>query len=115
MSTIVFPDISAPAYPLKETKEDAVIRSKMEDGTVKQRPRYTRIRKTFEVNWKLLKKEEKTILENFHDVELANGALAFEWTHPLDGTVHYVHFDQPPSFTLSMTNRWECTCKWSEV
>lgn len=36
--------IGAPEFPLTETFEDAVIRSTMEDGTIKTRPRFTRNR-----------------------------------------------------------------------
>lgn len=100
-ANIDFPaEIGNPDYPLTETPEDAVIRSNMEDGTVKTRPRYTRNRKTFEVKWGHMPDEQKNIFENFFLVTLKNGSLPFNWTHPASGQQYVVALTENPKYSL---------------
>ena len=56
--------IGAPEFPLTETFEDAVIRSTMEDGTIKTRPRFTRNRVTYELTWSSMPDDQKRDLES---------------------------------------------------
>ena len=49
MANLSFPNVTAPEYPLKETFEDNLIKSSMENGVVKTRPRFTKVRRSFEL------------------------------------------------------------------
>lgn len=113
---IDFPsEIKAPDYPLPESLEDAVIRSNMEDGTVKMRPKFTRNRKTFEVKWEHLPDEQKQVFETFFAVTLKNGSLPFNWTHPKTGQQYVVGFSEPPTMSLTLLHYWAVSMKIQEV
>lgn len=116
MATAEFPNtIGAPDYPLTETPEDAVIRSTMEDGTEKTRPRFTRNRMTFELSWQSMPQDEKVELETFFRTTLKNGAMAFYWTHPATSKQYYVRFSEMPKFSLKMRSYWQVSIKLKEV
>ena len=63
MANLSFPDVTAPEYPLKETFEDNLIKSAMENGVVKTRPRFTKARRSFELEWSSLDGNSKELLE----------------------------------------------------
>lgn len=107
--------IMSPQYPLAETPEDAVIRSTMEDGTEKTRPRFTRNRFTFELTWESMEQGQKEIFENFFRTITKGGALAFNWIHPATKKKYLVRFTEPPKFTLRMTRYWQVSAKFKEV
>lgn len=116
VSNIDFPSsIGAPDYPLGETLEDAVIRSNMEDGTVKTRPKFTRNRKTYDVSWGHMTETEKATFQDFFENTLKNGALSFNWTHPSSGKQLTVIMTEPPSFSLSLLHYWKVSMKVQEV
>lgn len=115
-AAISFPEgIGAPDYPLTETMEDAVIRSSMEDGTVKTRPRFTRNRSTFEVTWNNMPQDEKELFEEFYKTTTKNGSKAFNWTHPASSTNYEVVFSEVPSMELKLLKYWTVSMKIQEV
>lgn len=107
--------IAAPEYPLDETLEDAVIRSTMEDGTIKTRPRFTRNRLTFELSWSTMPEEQKQDLETFLRTTTKNGSKIFNWTHPSSGKNYEVRFSEMPKFILKVKSYWQVTVKLQEV
>lgn len=116
MATAEFPStIGAPDYPLTETPENAVIRSTMEDGTEKTRPRFTRNRMTFELSWQNMPQDEKEELEAFFRTTIKNGAMAFYWIHPAANKKYYVRFSEIPKFSLKMRSYWQVSIKLKEV
>lgn len=116
MAIPVFPtSIRAPEYPLTEKPEDAVIRSTMEDGTQKTRPRFTRNRFTFELSWSAVPQTEKDALETFYRTATKNGALSFNWTHPASDKTLTVRFSEPPNFSLQVLHYWKMSIKIVEV
>lgn len=114
-TNIYFPNIAAPSYPLNEQFENNVIRSVMEDGTVKTRLRYTRNRKTFSLTWSSMSEGDKILLENFYLNTTRSGCLSFNWEHPLSHTVFQVRFTEPPTFNLSTINLWQTSISLQEV
>lgn len=111
-----FPSIiRAPEYPLTETPEDAVIRSTMEDGTEKTRPRFTKNRFTYELSWQAMPQDEKDALEAFFRNTTKNGALAFTWTHPASDKSIVVRFSEVPKFSLKVKFYWNVSIKIKEV
>ena len=107
--------IGAPEFPLTETFEDAVIRSTMEDGTIKTRPRFTRNRVTYELTWSSMPDEQKRDLESFFRFETKNGSKIFNWTHPVSGNVIEVRFSEMPKFSLKVKSFWQVSVKLQEV
>lgn len=115
MANLSFPDVIAPSYPLKETFEDNLIKSSMENGVVKTRPRFTKTRRSFELDWQALDNENKEVLEKFFMSKTKCGSLSFKWLHPQSEKSYHVRFSEPPSFTLKVNEYWQVSIKLQEV
>lgn len=112
---INFPELKPPDFPLTETPEEAVLRSSAEDGSVQTRPKFTRIRFTFEVTWNHMPEEMKQILEDFYRNTTKNGALSFNWTHPTSNKSYIVRFTKPPTFRAILLHYWTISISLQEV
>jgi hypothetical protein len=96
-----FPTLSiTPNYPLKEDREDAVIRSEMEGGYSITRRRFSRTRRLFTLGYENLVQNDKDLLDTFFDDTIDGGAIAFDWVEPASSTVVVVRFTKPPIFSL---------------
>ena len=115
MAKLSFPDVTAPEYPLKETFEDNLIKSSMENGVVKTRPRFTNVRRSFELEWSLLDNDSKDALEQFFLTKTKCGSLPFKWLHPHSEKSYSVRFSEPPAFNLKMKDYWQVSVKLQEV
>lgn len=92
-----FPTLSvAPNYPLSPDGdlEDASLRSSSEAGYTQTRPRFTRNRRSFGLEYELNPTDESA-LRTFEATTLRNGADVFEWQHPIRGTTHSVQLSGP--------------------
>jgi hypothetical protein len=91
----------APSYPLEPDGviEDVVLRNPMEDGYVQTRPRTTRARRTWGLNYRNLPDADIATLRTFEITTLVNGAGSFTWTHPLSGTTYTVQLTGPIKFS----------------
>lgn len=111
-TTIRFPNnLSNPHYPLKETREDNVLRSSFEAGYEQTRQRYTRIRRTYGLNWDTLPTSERDILMDFYDSVTRNGSLSFVWAHPITGETAEYRFTKPIECSLVNVDRWSVTAE----
>jgi phage-related protein len=112
-----FPTLSEsyPSYPVVENREDSVLRSSFEGGYVQTRPRFTRVRKKWQINYKLLSSADRTLIANFFDTTVNGGADAFTWTCPLDLTAYSVRFTAPPIFSYSSYGRWDINFELEQV
>jgi len=96
-----FPTLSiTPNYPLKEDREDAVIRSEMEGGYSITRRRFSRTRRLFTLEYKNLTQTDKDLLTTFFDDTTDGGGGIFDWIEPASTTVVVVRFTKPPIFSL---------------
>jgi len=102
-----------PSFPLKEEKEDNVVRSPFEGGYEQTRPRFTRNRKTFTLQYKLLQDSDKTTLENLYDA--TKGADRFTWYHPVTNHAHIVRFAKPLAFEYVLDGYWTVQVELREV
>lgn len=106
MST--FPTLTAiPSYPLSPDGdlEDMVIRSPQASGYVQTRPRTTRARRNFGLNYNLMSDADVSTLRTFELTTLHNGADSFSWTHPLSAVVYIVQLTAPIKFSRSQQIR----------
>ncbi len=78
----VFPDIMQPSYPMRNRIEDPAILSKMENGIVVSRTKYTRSRETFILRWTALPAAHYNTLRSFFKDTVKGGGDTFEWTYP---------------------------------
>lgn len=113
---IDFPvEISNPDYPLGINPEDNVIRSETENGPVKTRPKFTKVRSSFTVTWKNLPEAEKQILEQFINVTSKGGAVPFNWINPADGKSYVVVLAEPPQYSLQFLHYYNVNLNLQEV
>lgn len=90
MSTLTFPSIEPPVYPLEEQYEDNSISSAMEDGTVTGRRKFTKSRTTWTLKWTALPDSDHTLLMDFIRKTVYFKSLSFAWTNPQTETTHEV-------------------------
>jgi hypothetical protein len=95
-----FPTLSIlPTYPLKEDREDSVIRTKPEEGYQITRRKYSREKRKFTLEYKNLTQTDKDLLTTFFDTTV--GIIKpFSWTNPSTSALHTVTFTRPMSFNL---------------
>lgn len=86
----MWPDIQLP-LTITETTLDPAISSEMEDGIVVTRPRYTRMRRRWELSWQnMVSADYQTLLTFYYGRR--GGALSFVWTHPTGNETFTVRF-----------------------
>lgn len=117
---INFPNISKPSYPLSIGLEDNSLKSKFEDGTVQSRPKFTRSRRTFKVNWKSLPNDEYLILEKFIRKTVKYSAETFLWVNPAtyntpeEETIE-VRIESVGEASMSTLDKWDVELTLQEV
>jgi len=93
-----FPVLSrVPGYPLDPDGEldDAAVRSPFDAGYEQTRPKFTRARRTWGINYRNLPDADVAILRAFELVTLVNGSDSFTWVHPLTGDSYGVRLTAP--------------------
>ena len=78
-----FPSITLPSYPFSTKIENVALLSKMEDGTIVSRAKFTRARETFTLRWNTLPNADYAVLRDFYKNTVKGGSLAFIWTYPV--------------------------------
>lgn len=91
-----------PEFPLKEDREDNVIRTPFDGGYQHTRQKYSRRRRKYTISYKNLPQTDKDTLVTFFDTTVSGGATSFNWTHPATSTVVVVRFSGPPIFSLDI-------------
>ena len=97
-----FPTLSRGASFQNFTQDSAVdstIRSEFADGTVLTRPRFTRMRKSFNVGYNFLTAADKVLLENLQ-TSIKIGANTFYWTNPSDDIEYDIRLTSPMKFQI---------------
>lgn len=115
MANPIWPNIQNPSFPLKEDPEDAVIRTEFDAGYEQTRPRFTRNRTTYSLEWPAMKGVDLAALLTFYKTTLANGAAIFDWTYPGTSTVHAARFKSPPKVTQIASEIYHVECEIREV
>ena len=115
-----FPSLSVdPNYPITVTRVDSAIRSPFDGGYEHRRPRYTRDRKRFILQYNALTTDDKDTLQTFLD-STRGTADSFTWTYPNIPNDDYanqdftVYFDKLPEFRHFAYNRWRTTIELIE-
>lgn len=89
-----------PSLPLEPDGviEDVVIRTPTEAGYIHTRPRYTRARLMWGVNYSVLSEADVAIIKNWEIVTIRNGSDSFSWDHPVSLTVYTVRLTGPVKY-----------------
>lgn len=104
-----FPTLSeAPGFPLDPDGEieDVILRSSAEAGYEQTRPRSTRARRAFGVNYNALSDADVATLRTFEITTLRNGADSFTWTHPVSGAVYTVRLAGPIKYAKNVVRNY---------
>jgi len=115
-----FPTLSKPpSFPLDPdgTLEDIVIRSQLASGYEQTRPRATRSRRNFGLNYIGIPDADIALLRTFEMTTLVNGAGSFTWTHPLTSIVYTVRLSAPIKYarTQAVLGASNATIQMREV
>jgi hypothetical protein len=90
---MAFPTLSRPpSFPIDPdgSLEDGVLRTTAEAGYVETRPRFTRARRSWGLNYPNLPDADTVTLRSWELTTLRNGADSFDWTHPLTAATYTV-------------------------
>jgi hypothetical protein len=97
---ITFPStIIAPSFGSTVDVEDSSIVSKMEDGSVVARRKFTKSRKKWRLQWDALPIAQYNTLINFLQNTVYFAALSFQWTSFTDGNTYTVRYSEKEDFT----------------
>lgn len=106
-----WPDIEDPSG-LKEAPQKGQIKSDFENGYVQSRPKFTRVRKKFELSWETMTNSDKETLEAFFDDNLGG---VFGWTHPISDSTYTVRFTNDSlDFSYQPHNYWQISIELEE-
>jgi hypothetical protein len=97
-----FPTLSrGPSYPLDPdgVNTDVVLRNETTGGYEITRPRTTRSRLSWGVNFNGLTDSDISTLKTFEVTTLKNGSDSFTWQHPVSGTNYTVRLTGPISYS----------------
>jgi len=101
---MAFPTLSTlPSFPLKQSREDYTIKSSMEAGVIKTRARYTRSRKTFQLQYQNLTAADIVLLDAHLD-EVLGITTSFSWTNPATNVTYTVRYGNLPEYELTGHN-----------
>lgn len=102
-----------PGYGSGERQPDNVIKSPSEGGYVQSRPRFTRVPKTFTLNYETLLVADKTVLDTLYAA--LKGSDSFTYTHWQTSVTHTVRFAKPVEYKYVSYGIWSATIELEEV
>lgn len=108
-----WPNVQLPSS-LEETTEDPAIRSEAESGIVQTRPRYTRMRRSWQLGWANMRGADYRLLRAFFE-QVRGGALVFGWRQPRENKVFQVRFVGPIIGRHTVMDCWSVTLNLEEV
>ena len=108
--------VSLPQTPflgLRDQRQDARLRTEMDVGPAKMRRRHTAAVRNITATT-LLTGTQRATFDTFYKTTLSEGALAFDWVDPVDGTTTSFRFVSPPPFEVvkggtTATRLWRLT------
>jgi len=103
-----------PIYPLDETCPDNLITSDAEAGYVQTRPRHTRSRRSFKLQYKGLTDADKAALDTFFYTDTSHGSVAFTWTNPQNSSSYTVRI-KPINLQAVRYNNWSAEITLEEA
>lgn len=109
-----WPNIKMPIMPFSEELEDVALVSLTENGMVVSRPKFTRPRNTFSLQWTALPTVDYIALKQFY-ASVLGGSNSFIWPHPITGTLYEVRFSGAFSFQYDNVGLWSGSITLIEV
>lgn len=111
--TTIWP-ATLPQRPLADSFEErwgaTVLRTQMDTGAAKQRPRYSAAVEPLQVSYRMTPAQVETLRAFVRDT-LAGGALPFEMTHPRTGATVTVRIVAGPDGPVTL-RPWQAGVRW---
>lgn len=85
--------------PLQRKRQSGKVRSEMDTGPAKQRPRFTATAKQYDAVLKLTG-AELAIFDSFYETDLGQGATSFTWKDPISDAAVTIRFRAEPDASL---------------
>jgi len=114
-TSLNWPAIKKPAFPLNSTRHDGAVRNTADDGTPYGRNRFTRNLQAWPPQWAIMSDADWATLDNFYNVTTAGGTLPFNWTHPYTGVAYVVTFTGPMTESTILYNQHSVQVSLQEV
>jgi len=89
-----------------EQPPDVLLRTEMEDGRPKRRPRVTKGVEPVTASISALSSSQVGTLRSFYEDTCVNGSLPFEWVHPRSGNTVQLHWKKPPQIQHEEADLW---------
>lgn len=86
-------------YTLKRSRQSGKVRSDMDTGPAKQRPRFTATTKDYDGSM-ILTGAQLTTFYTFYETTLGQGAASFTWIDPITDASATLRFVREPEDTL---------------
>lgn len=78
------------------------------------RPRFTRARRTFKLNYKALTDADKALLDTFFFTSTSRGSVIFSWTNPITSAAYNVRI-KPIGWQAVRYNQWNAEIQLEEA
>ena len=99
------PIVSQAGYA-EDILSDPTVRSSMDSGEPKARPRYSAVIKTITGQIEVLASTDCDTLLSFYDSDCAFGSLPFTWVHPRTGSAGTFKWQKRPAITGTNGTRY---------
>lgn len=104
MGYAVFPSLARGiSWGSSQKIEDGTIRDKMEMGQVMTRQRFSRLRRTWKIEYQFLNSTDMTAIDFFYRTAVQGGALPFYWPNLLENGGFEYNTDGPAVGTPSLS------------
>jgi phage-related protein len=114
MTTLTFPTLPTPQFPITSANEDPTIATEFENGMTQTRPRFTRLRRNWTLKWNYMLNGDRDTLAAFW-ITAAGGAASFTWTNPYDSQTYTVRFTAPIKETWTTDQVWQIEIQIQEL
>lgn len=114
MTTLAFPTLPNPQFPITSGNEDPAIATPFENGMIQTRPRFTRLRRSWTVKWNGMSNADRDTLAAFW-ITTAGGSTAFTWTNPYDSQSYTVRFTAPINEAWTTDQVWQISISIQEI
>mgnify|MGYP001578067759 CR=1 FL=1 len=100
----------------EEAASDPTIRSETEGGYTQTRPRFTRIRGKWTIQYTTMTLADKNTMKTFERTTVIGGSNSFTWTNPADSTQYTVRFLGTVKYKMHINkNYWDISFVLEEV
>jgi phage-related protein len=114
MTTLTFPTLPTPQFPISAQNEDPTITTPFENGMEQTRPRFTKLRKSWTLKWNSMLNADRDTLAAFWILAFG-GSTEFTWTNPYDSQTYTVRFSGQIRETWINDRAWQIEISLKQI